>query len=69
VVISVPRQISRNLLLQTLFNIYSAEPWAFVDGGTRQHSYLGQEIASPGQGEMLMSNLRGGSLEQGPGKC
>ena len=29
------------------------------------HPYLGQETASPGQGEMMMSYLGGGSLVQG----
>ena len=33
--------------------------------GCMQHPYLGQETASPGQGEMLLSDLRGGSLVLG----
>ena len=33
-----------------------------MGGGSTQHPYLGQETASPGQGEMLMSDL---SLVQG----
>ena len=43
-------------------NIYRA--MTVVDGCT-QHPYLGQETASPGQGEMLLSDLRGGSLVLG----
>ena len=35
-----------------------------VDGGMH-HPYLGQETVSPGQGEMLLSDLRGGSLVLG----
>ena len=33
-----------------------------------QHPYLGQETASPGKGEMLLSDLRGGSLVLGLGQ-
>ena len=36
-----------------------------VDGGSAQHPYLGQETASPGQGEMMLPDL---SLVLGPGR-
>jgi hypothetical protein len=53
-----PLQISRNLfLLQTLSSYLLSLAMSMVDGGSTQHPYLGQETASPGQGEILLSDL------------